>query len=156
MAFEKTFENSFAELPQSTVYRFAELEMALAIPQLMKIYRGYNSPRQSAISTLFRSIIPNNMKYNEMEEEFSNLLNSHYFNNPPKEQLIHYLLFKGHSYTKIRNLTSASFNTISKLRFGLPTYQPVFTRWNPEILHNWNEIRSTLNLFNEELAHTKN
>jgi hypothetical protein len=155
MPFEKTFENSYEELSQNTLYRFAELEISLAIPQLMNLYRNYNSPRQSAIATIFRSIIPNNMKYTELEEEFSSLLNSPYFNKPPKDQLIHYLLFKGHSYNKIRNLTSASFNTISKLKFGLPVYYPSFQRWNPEILHNWNEIKSTLNLFNEELAHIK-
>lgn len=155
MVFEKSFENSYHELPQSTKYRFAEIELSKALNTLTRFYRNEYNPREKASLTLYSSIIPKQLQEPEYEDRFFKMLGSTYFNQPNKTELINYLIIKGHSYAKIRNLTSASFNTISKMRFGVPTYYPLFNGWNEEVLHNWNSIKEHLNLFNEELAHMK-
>jgi hypothetical protein len=155
MVFEKAFENSYHDLPIQTKYRFAEIEISKGINTLTRFYKYEPNARQKAAYTIYNAIVPNIRKIEEFESRFFDVLSSTYFNQPNKNELIHYLIIRGHSYTKIRNLTSASFNTISKMRYGLPTYFPVFNMWNEEMLHNWNDIKTNLNLFNEDLAHCK-
>lgn len=155
MAFEKAFDNTYHQLPLQTKYRFAELELAKAMNTLTRFFRYEPSARQKASGILFDAITPNSMRIPEFEDNFFNMLSSTYFNQPNKNELIHYLIAKGHSYTKIRNLTSVSFNTIAKMRYNEPYYFPIFTMWSEEMLNNWNEVKESLNLFNEELAHTK-
>jgi hypothetical protein len=153
MAFEKAFENNYHELPLQTKYRFAEIELSKGINTLTKFYKFEPNARQKASATLYNAIVPNHMKVPEFEDRFYTMLSATYFNQPNKNEIIHYLIIRGKSYTKIRNLTSASFNTISKMRYGLPSYFPIFTLWNEEMLHNWNDIKANLNLFGEDLVH---
>jgi hypothetical protein len=155
MAFEKSFENNYNELSLQTKYRFAEIEISRGMNTLTRFYRFEPNARQKAAATIYNAIVPNLMKTEEFEDRFYNMLSTTYFNQPNKNELIHYLIMKGHSYTKIRNLTSASFNTISKMRYGVPTYFPIFNLWSDEMLNNWNDIKGNLNLFNEDLAHCK-
>jgi hypothetical protein len=151
MVFEKTFENSYHELSQETKYRFAEIEMYYAIDPLMEIFRQHPQPRDRAVSTIFQTCAPRNLQIDEVEVILFRAL-SH---KPPKNEVIQYLLLKGHSYTKIRNITNASPNSIASLRFGLPTHFPRFNRWDEEMLHKWNNMKKAINIFNDELTQTK-
>lgn len=154
MAFEKVFENKYHDLDQQTQYRFAELELGKAIQTLTTLYRHHTSPRTNAHNLLLNALITPTMN-NQKEDSFINMLSSTYTLNPPKVEMIHYLIIHGHSYNKIRELTKASFNTIAKMRYGLPIYYPSFQFWDDETLQKWERIKSTLNLFDEELAHLK-
>jgi hypothetical protein len=155
MVFEKSFENSYHDLPQSTKYRFAEIELSKALNTLTRFYKNEFNPREKASITLYSSITPKDLQTPEFEDRFFRTLSSTYFNQPNKIEIINYLLVKGHSYTKIRSLTSASFNTISKMRFGVPTHHPIFNLWDQEMLDNWNSIKENLNIWSESLAHMK-
>ena len=155
MAFEKAFENNYNDLEEQTKYRFAEIEMKKALTALVALYKPRYTPRMSALSTLYDYLTPTPLKVPEYEAEFMEAFSSSYFNQPRKDEVIHYLIAKGHSYTKIRNLTSAAFNTISKLKHDNPIYYPVFKHWTPEMLHAWNDLKQHFNLFNEDLAHMK-
>ncbi len=155
MAFEKAFDNKYHELQQDTKYRFAEIEIARGINTLTKFFIYEPNARQKASASIYNAIAPNSQKLPEFEDRFYSMLSSTYFNQPNKNELIHYLIMKGHSYQKIRDLTNASFNTISKMRYGMPTYFPIFTMWSEDMLNNWNSIKGNLNLFNEPLSHMK-
>ena len=155
MPFEKGFKNEYHELEQSTKYRFAEIEISYAIKALYDLYRFTTSPRMTASTVIFRSIMPQNRQIPELEDEFYNTLQSTMFNVPTKPELVKYFIMRGHSYTKIRDLTNSSYNTIAKYRYGLPYYNPLFRNWDPEMLTNWNNIKSAINIFNESLAHCK-
>jgi hypothetical protein len=155
MAFEKAFHNSYNELPIPTQYRFAEIEIKRALSALVTLYKPRYTPRMSALSTIYDYLTPDNLKTDEYETEFTEAFNSPYFNQPNKHEVIHYLIARGHSYTKIRNLTSAAFNTISKMKYDHPIYYPVFKHWTPDMLNRWNELKKHFNLFDEDLAHMK-
>lgn len=155
MAFEKAFTNQYHDLALSTKYRFAEIEINQAVKILTQFFRQEHSPRQKANDIIYNALAQNPNRDDEYYDVFQKTLLSTYFNNPPKSELVHYLIMKGHSYNKIRNLTGVAFNTIANMRYGLPSYQPIFTYWNEEALNNWNAVKHTLNLFSEELAHTK-
>jgi hypothetical protein len=154
MAFEKVFQNTYHELEQQTKYRFAELELGKSIHQLTTLYRHTTTPRAAAHNLLTAALVQTTMN-NRNEEDFIHMLSSTYTLNPPKVELIHYLIIHGHSYNKIRELTKASFNTIAKMRYGLPIYYPTFPNWDEDMLAKWDRIKTTLNLFDEELAHLK-
>jgi hypothetical protein len=155
MAFERAFQNSYQELPETTKYRFAEIELKHGLNVITTLYKPRYTPRMSAISTLYDYLTPNELKNPEYERDFIEAFSSPYFNQPNKHELLHYLMARNHSYTKIRNLTSASFNTIAKMKYDQPNYYPVFKQWTPDMLARWDELKQHLNLFNEELAHTK-
>jgi hypothetical protein len=151
MPFEKTFENSYHELSQATKYRFAEVEMYYAVQALTDLFRQEFSPRHSAIKTIFNIVIPKQLNIEEIEQHFFQLLATQ----PQKKEIIHYLLLKGHSYAKIRSVTSASPNLIAQMRYGLPIYYPRFNRWDEEMMQKWDTAKRHINLFNENLVHTK-
>lgn len=155
MAFEKGFHNPYSELHEQTKYRFAEIELKRALTAITALYKPRYTPKMSALSTIYDYLVPNNLKTPEYETEFTEAFNSPYFNQPNKNEVIHYLIARGHSYNKIRSLTSAAFNTISKMKYDQPIYYPVFKQWTPDMLHKWNELKTHFNLFNEDLAHTK-
>lgn len=154
MAFEKVFENKYHDLDQQTQYRFAELELGKAVQTLTTLYRHATTPRSASQNFLLGALVPKTTD-TQKEEAFFHMLSSTYTINPPKAELIHYLIIHGHSYNKIRELTKTSFNTIAKMRFGIPIYYPSYPYWDQETLMKWERIKSTLNLFNEELAHMK-
>jgi hypothetical protein len=155
MTFKKPFENSYSDLSEQTQYRFAEIELKRALSALITIYKPRYTPRMSAISTFYDYLTPNELKTPDYEKEFIDAFSSPYFNQPNKHEVIHYLIARNHSYTKIRNLTSAAFNTISKMKYDQPIYYPVFKQWTPDMLARWNELKKHFNLFDEELAHLK-
>jgi hypothetical protein len=156
MAFEKAFQNNYHDLDQNTKYRFAEIEIGKATITLSLLHKYHYFPIQKAHNIILDALAPKEEHSDIWKRDFQNALNSTSFTSPPKTELIHYLILKGHTYKRIRDVTSASFNTISGLRYGLPTYYPRFNRWDEDTLNKWNDIKATLNLFNEELAHTKN
>jgi hypothetical protein len=155
MVFQKSFENAYHELDLNTQYRFAEIELSFAIKTLTVFHKMFPMPRQTSVNLLYKAIAPKVIQIPGFENKFLDAMNSTYVNNPPKPELIQYLIIRGHSYQKIREITQASFNTISKHRYGLPQYYPAFAHWSEEMMSNWNDIKYTLNLFNEETAHTK-
>lgn len=155
MAFKREYKNNYSELPQETKYRFAEIEMKHTLNILTTLYRPRYTPRMSAINTLYDYLTPEHLKTPEYEQHFLEALSSQYFNSPSKFELLHYLMARNHSYTKIRNLTGSAFNTISKIKYDNPFYYPVFRHWTPEMLNHWNDLKQHFNLFNEELAHLK-
>ena len=155
MAFEKAFENNYHDLPLHTKYRFAEIEIGLAINQLTPLMYGALSPRERSIAVIFDAIVPKAMDYDEEYNRFQQSMNTTYVNAPPTNERIHYLIAHGQSYKKIRDLTSASFNTIAKERYQTPEFQPIYPRWTEEMLLRWNKLSPIINLWNEELAHQK-
>jgi hypothetical protein len=155
MAFKREYEKNYNELPENTQYRFAEIELKHSLSAILTLYKPRYTPRMSALTTLYDYLTPDNLKTPEYEKDFVEAFNSSYFNQPNKFELLHYLMARNHSYTKIRNLTSASFNTISKLKYDQPIYYPIFRHWTPDMLARWNELKKHFNLFNEELAHLK-
>jgi hypothetical protein len=155
MPFEKIIVNAYHELNNPTKYRFAEIEIGKALSILTDLYRTKYQPRAAAVKTMYELLIPQRYQGAEMETQFIEAFRNQRTFNPPKAEVIHYLLVRGHSYTKIRNLTSASFNTIAAMRFGLPEYYPSFPNWTPDILLQWESVKKGFNLFNEELAHMK-
>lgn len=156
MPFEKVFVNEYHELDINTKYRFAEIEINQAINTLTQFFKHREDPRLYASSMIYKAITPPSMRdIAELDDEFYRVVSSVQFHRPHKEEQIRYLIMKGHSYAKIRELTKCSFNTISKLRIGFPRYYPVFNRWTEGMLNNWDEVKPVLNIFNEKLIHTK-
>lgn len=155
MAFEKAFENKYSELDIPTQYRFAEIEIGKAVMTLSRLYRTQYAPRQSAINIITDLLVPKEKKNTAFEQLFVDSISSTYTVNPPKNEIIHYLMMKGHTYNKIRGITSASFNTIAMKKIAFPYYYPSFSQWNEEMLQNWNGIKDTINIWHDELTHTK-
>jgi uncharacterized protein YerC len=155
MAFEKAFENKYSELDAQTKYRFAEIEIGKALKTLTRLHRTQFTPRQSALTLLINLLVPSDKRNTDYEQRFVDAITSTYTVEPPKNERIHYLMMKGHTYTKIRELTKASFNTIASKKIAFPYYYPVFSQWNEEMLQNWNGIKDTLNIWDDELTHTK-
>jgi hypothetical protein len=153
MAYEKAFQNHYHELDANTQYRFAEIELGKALITLSYLYEHATTPRSAAIQHLLSALVPKIQP--QQEESFVQMLQSSYTIHPPKHELIHYLIIHGHSYKKVRDLTGCAFNTISKARMGLPQYYPHYAYWDQYALATWNKLKRTLNLFNEDLAHTK-
>lgn len=155
MVFEKSFENNYNDLSQPTKYRFAELEIAKAIPTLSNLFSYQYQPKLYTINYLYLAVVPPHQQVEQEQADFEALLYSTNFNKPLKKELIHYLIASGHTYTSIRKLTKASFNTIADMRFGIPVYHPLFRYWTPESLDRWNQLKRSLNIFDEPLAHLK-
>lgn len=146
MAFKKTFVNTYHEMDQETKYRFAEMEINRALKLLTPIY--------GSVRALNQIIAFVNVPV-QKEFDFREATQTHTFRFPIKKDEIHYLITYGQSYTKIRDITGASFNTIADLRFGFPRLYPIFKDWTPEMLHHWEVVKTTLNLFNERLIHSR-
>lgn len=155
MAFEKAFENKYSDLDEQTKYRFAEIEIGKALATLTRLHRHTFSPRQKALNTILDLLIPKNRVNSEFEQLFVDAISSNYTVNPPKKEVIHYLMLKGHSYNKIREITRASFNTIAQRKIDFPRYYPAFSQWDSEMLQVWDGIKDAINLFDDELTHTK-
>lgn len=155
MGFEKAFENKYFDLPIQTRYRFAEMELARAARILSPFYHHATMQRRTAIGTLFDMITPKYHRFTENEERFAQALTSPHNNQPPTEHQITYFIALGLSYRKIREITGTSFNSISKARFGLPFYQPMYQNWSEEMLLNWDQVSRSLNIWGEQLSHYK-
>lgn len=156
MSFEKTVEAAkYHELPDHTKYRFAELEIGKAITPLTTLHLFASTPRQAAQNLLLQALVPA-QAVPRKEHAFHEFLNAHSTIQPPKADVIQYLLVQGHSYSKIRELTSASYNTISKYKFGVPQLFPHYPYWDMEMLQKWNHIKKAINVFQENLAHCNN
>lgn len=153
MAYEKAFQNSYHDLDENTKYRFAELELQQSLKHLTRFNHYTDSPRTSAIAQLYKAITPYHQQSDEHESRFFQALSSTYFNNPPKTEVIKYLIIYAQSYNKIRSITSASPNTIAKERYGIPYFHPAFDMWNPEMLQSWNNLKNIFNVWGEKQVH---
>jgi hypothetical protein len=155
MAFEKREQlNFYHELSDNTKYRFAEIEMSQAIRQLSNLYKYEGNMYQKAARVIYRAITPPYTPAGNFEEDFISSVMSPQFMTPNKKEKIHYLIMKEHTYKTIREHTGASPNTISRMTIGLPEYYPVFQHWTPELLDQWNIIKTVVNAFNQPLLHT--
>jgi hypothetical protein len=146
--------NEYHELELHTQYRFAEIEMSFAIRSLATLFRNRGSARHHATSTIYEAIAPNYSRASEFQDRFIETTLLQTFVRPHKKEIIHYLIMRNHSYGVIRQLTSASPNTISHMKIGLPEYYPLFDRWTPEMLDSWNTIKNTINAFNQPLYYS--
>jgi hypothetical protein len=153
MPFEKYFQNDYNKLDINTKYRFAEVEIAHALKCLDRLFSDHSGSFPLAVRRIYEVITPREMTAVEPWEDWKRATMSIYFRKPQKKEIITYMLLRGVSYKKLRDLTGVAYNTISKHRYGLPHYHPIFNHWNPYMLSRWEEIKPSLNLFNESLVH---
>jgi hypothetical protein len=138
--FQKYFEHHFDALPTTTVYRFAELEIAQA--------QGNLFAHMNPVPMLINILGPENPRI--LEEA----MRSPHFRQTSKPEIILYMMYHHIPYKKIREVTGLSPNTISKYKYqGPDIYYPVFQEWTPEMLHRWRAFRQTQNLWLEKLIH---
>lgn len=156
MPYEQYAEFIYHELPTTTKYRFAEVEMSEALKSLRALFKYDTSRTNKAEIMLYNMLVPNMRKYEINEPRFLEAMNNPFFRKPRPDEMINYLLYRQQAYRKIREITSSSFNTISKYRFKqLPFYLPLFPDWDETLLDTWNDIKTQLNLFNETLIQMK-
>lgn len=153
MPFEQQAEYDYSNLPEETIYRFAEIEINQAINTLNKIYRNFPDSFTLANKFIYEQLFYYSERTSETQNQWAEATADRFFRLPPKFELINYFLYHNLSYTRIRKLMVVSPNTISKCRFQpAPFYLPIYQYWNPEMLVRWNNIKNHLNLWNEELA----
>jgi hypothetical protein len=149
MAFKQS-EYRFNDLPQNTLYTFAEMEINEALTILSQLHNSYQKATQQIEDILFT----HEEKW-QYAKAWDHTTNSAYFRRPQKERLINYFLYHQQSYKIIQKLTKASPNTISKFKFQqAPSYYPIFKHWDDDMLNRWNKIKPYLNIWKEDLVHS--
>jgi hypothetical protein len=149
MAFQQA-EYRFSDLPQTTLYTFAEMEINQALNALSALHQSYQKATKQMEDILFTH--EEKWQYGQAWEHTTN---SAYFKRPPKAQLINYFLYHQQSYKTIQKLTKSAPNTIVKYKYQTaPVYYPIFKHWDDEMLNRWNKIKPYLNIWNEDLVHS--
>lgn len=156
MPFEQLSEYDYSNLPEETIYRFAEIEINQAIKVMNQVYRNFPDSHALANKFVYEQLFYYSERTSETQSNWAEALADRFFKMPPKFELINYFLYHHLSYTQIRKLMTASPNTISKCRFQpAPFYTAIYRHWNPEMLVRWNNIKDHLNLWHESLAHSE-
>jgi hypothetical protein len=149
----KSIALEYHELPLTTRYRLAELEIAKALPILL-VFEERKQVELLA-TKIFRAIQTNIRYLPEHEEEFIDCCRVRHFREGTKNELLLYFRYRNISYKAIRDVTSMSPNTIAKAQFINPHTYPVFSRWNEDMLMKWDQIKEGLNLWKQDLYHMK-
>jgi hypothetical protein len=150
MAFQQS-EYRFSDLPDTTLYTFAEMEINQALNALSAIHQSY----PKALS-LIENILFSPEENRQFTEVWDHTTKSTYFRRPLKTQLINYFLYHQQSYKVIQKLTKTAPNTIAKYKFQTaPVYYPIFKHWDNDMLYRWNKIKPYLNIWNEDLVHSE-
>lgn len=134
----------------NNAYRFAEIEMIIAVQHLE------NLKIEDTHAKLLDIIGPLS------EEELSHFYDrtkgteSRMFRRPLKKEVLYMLRMKGMGYNKITKLTGISPNSALKWveefdeNSRWTNRHPVFSFWNRERLDAWNQAKRSLNLFEEK------
>jgi hypothetical protein len=151
----RTAELNYSDLEPNTRYRFAEIEIAKAIPILVQFEdRRLYVNSENVAARIFRRIQQSNW-LPEYEKAFVEATKTYTFRTPRKEELGIMLRYRNVSYKNIRLATHMSPNTISNLYLASPFFNPVYTKWDQYMLAQWDDIKKGLNLWNESLNHMK-
>jgi hypothetical protein len=146
---------NYSDLEPNTRYRFAEIEIAKAIPILVQFEdRKQYVNSANVAARIFRRIQQSNW-IPEYEEEFVAATQTYSFRTPRKEEIGIMFRYRNISYKNIRIATHMSPNTISNLHMASPFFYPVYSRWDEYMLAQWDDIKRGLNLWNETLNHMK-
>lgn len=154
MVYKSPITFDYNELTQETQYRFAEIEIQLAINALERIHRFDTLAINTAQQTIYNNTFMEHRRTPERESAFFEAVHTNYFRSIRKDELAHYLKWKNAGYSKIVKFAKRSPNTVSKMRFEAPPlYFPIYPHWDEQLLAQWNLYKKNFNLFEEELTH---
>lgn len=143
---------NYNDLPDTTRYRFAELEIGRAVRNLAPFIP---IPNQTIVSAqyILKTICPDHTL--EDEDNWLEVFSSFHMTKGTKEELATYFRYKNISYTNIRKLTGLSPNTIARYRFVNPYYYTKYPKWDNYLLFRWDSLKQHLNIWNQELFQNK-
>lgn len=152
MAFPK-IQIDQSVLTPATKARFIEIEMYYGLRALKKFFPA-SITLTEAKQLLIKLLAPND---HILQDKFDMCFSSYKFNHPTKEEAIQYFRYKGLGVHAVVKYAAVAPNTVQNYKEKLPIFQPFLTELieQPELIEIWSSIRSSLNLFNEELIHTK-
>lgn len=134
----------FEDLTEDDLYRMAEVEIWGAINQ-MAGFMSKSAPRSAA-----EDLILNTWLHGRSEpfiDEFRNALMKRRYN-PTKDELIHTLLYNNFQIIQITKQVKCSPNKVIEYKRNVkPCYDPVFQRWDRELLEKWNFLKQYIKLF---------
>lgn len=157
MAYKKEITLSYDQLSPATLQRFAELELNKYLEILNLQLVKYEGAREKAIAHLINVICAqvNPGFRDELREAFS----SHRFKKPTKDEIVQYFRYKNLGIAKVAKYAAVAPNTVVTYKEQYPDFVPVFKHWSTNagqnVLERWDNIKSTINLFNDNVVHNE-
>lgn len=142
---------NYDNLPLDTKLRFLEIELSAGVNTLTTLLGTPQRAQESLIRSLAQSD-------HELYLTLTNLFNSRRFLQPTREELIQYFRYKGIGVQAVTRYAKASPNTVVGYKDKYPNFTPVFPGWkeHQHAIMEWDQLKTHLNLFNDDLIHTKN
>lgn len=157
MPFEKKVQLNYSNLSEATKLRFLELEIQSAIETLTNTL--FSSQRNPAAFTknMIASYLVSDPAKEMLIQDLIAAFSSYKFRSPLKEERIQYFRYKRIGVAKVVKYARVAPNTVQDMKDQHPNFTPVFNGWLsfPNLINNWDKLKSTINFFNDELIQTK-
>lgn len=155
MAYKKEKILNYDQLSPLTRYRFAELELNRYHSILRAHYEFQFEGYQKALDQLL--IVIAGRTSTAYRDELRTAFSSHRFRNPTRDEIVQYFRYKNLGIAKVAKYAQVSPNTVVTYNEQFPDFMPVFKQWESalgqETLERWDQIKSTLNLFDDKIIH---
>lgn len=149
MPFEKTVPFDLSKLEPCTLQTFTEVEIALVMPLLESLTpHQIRDKKTHALRNLFQCLAPHKQTQEHMEEWLQATL-THHFLVPAPFLFTNYLKCHNVSYKKIIQMMRISPNELSRIKFDIPYHLPNYESWDAQMVFNWEQIKTRLNLFQQ-------